>query len=149
MWASLFVRLLPARSAFSPKIWIEIRDFVEKKGGEAMRLWETLWWKMIFRFRRPRPILSVQVMVERDGDAYHAFTPGLKGIHVFGETEEEAGSHAMDAVIAYLLSLAKHNEPIPVGAFVRKEPTGEHTPEGCSLRNLTVQWPYLKSSGIS
>jgi len=57
----------------------------------------------------------VQIIVEPDEVGFHAYCPALKGVHVDGETEEEALQNARDACIAYLRSLIKHGEPIPIG----------------------------------
>ena len=55
------------------------------------------------------------IVIEPDGDGYHAYCPALKGLHTMGETRDEAIANAKDAVVAYLLSLTKHDDPIPVG----------------------------------
>ena len=60
-------------------------------------------------------ILKVKILVEEDEGSYHAFCPELKGLHVDGDTPEEVFEVAKDAVHAYLNSLIKHGEPIPVG----------------------------------
>jgi predicted RNase H-like HicB family nuclease len=57
---------------------------------------------------------TVQIRVEPDGDEYHAYCPALKGLHTCGATEQEALQHAIDAAIAYLQSLLKHGDPIPI-----------------------------------
>jgi predicted RNase H-like HicB family nuclease len=64
---------------------------------------------------------SVMVIIEPDDDRFHAFCPALKGLHVEGATEEEACKNAADAAIAYLKSLIKHQDPIPLGIIVKKE----------------------------
>lgn len=64
---------------------------------------------------------AVQVVVEPDGGQFHAYAPALKGLHVSGATEEEALKNARDAVVAYLQSLVKHGDPIPVGPWVDEE----------------------------
>lgn len=61
----------------------------------------------------------VEVVVEPDEDGFHAFCPALKGLHTCGSTEQEAVENARDAAIAYIESLMKHHEPIPVGIPVR------------------------------
>lgn len=58
---------------------------------------------------------SLQIVVEPDGDGFHAYSPVLKGLHACGETEREALENAKDAATAYLCSLIKHGDPIPVG----------------------------------
>jgi len=56
------------------------------------------------------------IVVEPDGDEFHAYVPDLKGLHTCGSTEEEALQNAKEAAIAYIQSLIKHGEPIPIGA---------------------------------
>ena len=65
--------------------------------------------------------LKVQIIIEPDGDGFHAYCPALKGLHTCGDTEEDALKNAKDAVIAYIESLIKHAEPIPIGIVERKE----------------------------
>jgi predicted RNase H-like HicB family nuclease len=62
-------------------------------------------------------IFKVRVMVEKDEGSYHAFCPDLKGLHVDGDTPEEAFAVAKDAVAAYIESLIRHGDPIPVGCI--------------------------------
>lgn len=57
---------------------------------------------------------SVPVYIEQDNGEYHAFCPVLKGLHSKGETAEEAEKNAINAVIAYIHSLIKHGDPIPL-----------------------------------
>ena len=61
---------------------------------------------------------TIDVIVEPDEDEFHAFCPALKGLHVAGHTQEEALENAADAAIAYLESLMKHDEPIPIAVIV-------------------------------
>ena len=95
--------------------------------------------------------LSITIVVEPDGDGFHAFAPGLKGLHTDGETADEALLHAVDAVRAYLESLAKHREPLPVGPDCSVQRLAEpyQVPAGAFLRHVTLQWPSLQTSGIS
>lgn len=60
-------------------------------------------------------VFAVDICVEPDDDGYHAFSPALKGLHCWGATEAEAVDNAKDAALAYIESLIKHQEPIPVG----------------------------------
>ena len=62
----------------------------------------------------------IEVVIEPDEVGFHAFCPALKGLHVSGDTEDEALQNARDAAIAYLQSLMKHGDPIPVGVIVRE-----------------------------
>jgi predicted RNase H-like HicB family nuclease len=62
-------------------------------------------------------VFVVDICVEPDDDGYHAFSPALKGLHSWGGTEAEAVENAKDAALAYIESLIKHQEPIPVGVL--------------------------------
>jgi predicted RNase H-like HicB family nuclease len=62
---------------------------------------------------------KIDIIVEPDESSFHAYCPALKGLHVGGDSKEEALQNARDAAIAYLESLIKHGEPIPVGVARR------------------------------
>lgn len=62
----------------------------------------------------------VQVIIEPDGAGFHVYCPALKGLHTCGDTEKEALENAKDAIIAYLKSLMKHGDPIPIGVEIQK-----------------------------
>jgi predicted RNase H-like HicB family nuclease len=62
---------------------------------------------------------KIDITIEPDESGFHAYCPALKGLHVDGDTKEEALQNARDAAIAYLESLIKHGEPIPVGVAKR------------------------------
>ena len=59
-------------------------------------------------------IIRVKIVIERDSVGYHAYCPDLRGLHVDGTSEDDALSNAKDAVRAYVTSLVKHGDPIPV-----------------------------------
>ena len=77
------------------------------------------------------PIFRIQIFVEPDEDVYHAYCPALTGLHTCGNTVEEAISNAEDAARAYLQSLIKHNEPLPIGICpaleAKQQSQGSHT----------------------
>jgi predicted RNase H-like HicB family nuclease len=54
----------------------------------------------------------VPIVVEVDGDGYHAYCPVLRGLHTCGATEDEALAAAVDAAVLYLESLIRHNDSI-------------------------------------
>ena len=60
------------------------------------------------------PVVEIPIIIEKDHGSYYAYSPVLKGLHVDGETEEEALKNAKEAVDVYISSLKKHNEPIPL-----------------------------------
>ncbi|OGO17579.1 MAG: hypothetical protein A2Z15_08540 [Chloroflexi bacterium RBG_16_50_11] len=65
--------------------------------------------------KKPTIGFKVDVILEPDEGGFHAYCPALKGLHVAGESKEEALRNAREAAIAYLESLIKHGDPIPVG----------------------------------
>ncbi|MBI4333834.1 MAG: type II toxin-antitoxin system HicB family antitoxin [Chloroflexi bacterium] len=66
-------------------------------------------------------ILSVDVIVEPDEPGFHAYCPALKGLHVGGDTMEEALQNARDAVELYIDSFIEHGDPIPIGVSLEQE----------------------------
>jgi len=70
--------------------------------------------KLVIGFR-------IEMIVEPDEDSFHAYCPALKGLHTCGDTEEEALQNARHAAMAYLQSLIKHGDQIPVGIVIHKE----------------------------
>jgi predicted RNase H-like HicB family nuclease len=69
------------------------------------------------------PVLEfrIEVIIEPDGTSFHAYCPAFKGLHTCGDTKEEALQNAKDAALAYLESLIKHGDPIPVGVVIQRE----------------------------
>lgn len=66
--------------------------------------------------REGQPIaFHLTIITEPDGEGFYAHAPALKGLHTCGATEEKALRNAVDAAIAYLESLLKHGDPIPIG----------------------------------
>lgn len=95
-------------------------------------------------------LLSISVVVERDENRFHAYAPALKGLHVDGETEEDAFRNAGEAISVYLESLRRHGDPLPIGPDLTvHEEIIPAVPEGAMLRSITVQWPSLRMSGTS
>ncbi len=95
--------------------------------------------------------LKFTLIVEPDGDSFHAFCPAFKGLHVDGKTEAEALRNATKAAIVYVNSLAAHGEPLPIGLdfSLDREEQIPVVPPGAFLRQLELQWPSHSKSGIS
>jgi len=95
--------------------------------------------------------LSLAVVVEKDGDSYHAYVPAFKGLHVDGDTESEALQNAAEAARVYLYSLVMHGDALPIGpdCSILREEKIPSIPVGAMLRHLELQWPSLNMSGIS
>jgi len=62
--------------------------------------------------------IKINVLVEPDGDLFHAYCPALKGLHVAGTSVEGAAELACEAAGVYLNSLLEHGDPIPTGCDV-------------------------------
>ena len=111
-------------------------------------------FKSLFRGQTKRVIpslmLKVSIIIERDGEGFYAYAPALNGLHVYGDTEAEALDYAREAVDVYLASLAKHNDPLPIGTdlTVDHAPLPE-VPAGASLRDIRVSWPTPRMSGAN
>ncbi|MBM3189677.1 MAG: type II toxin-antitoxin system HicB family antitoxin [Chloroflexi bacterium] len=58
---------------------------------------------------------ELSVIIEPDGDGFHAYSPSLPGLHTCGETEEETLENVRNAALAYLESMIKHGDPLPIG----------------------------------
>ena len=56
----------------------------------------------------------VKIVVEKDDPGFHAYAPSLKGLHMVGDTPEEALSNAKEATALYLKSMLKHSDIIPI-----------------------------------
>lgn len=99
--------------------------------------------------RKPSELtLKVTVVVEPDDTGFHAFCPGLQGVHVGGETEDEIIENIRDAIMLHLESLAAHGDPLPVGPDCVVEETERfQIPAGAFLRHLELQWPSHQTSG--
>ena len=94
--------------------------------------------------------LQFTVILEKDGNSFHAFCPAFKGLHFDGKSEKEALRNAADAVHVYVKSLVSHGEPLPVGPHCSvEEEQIPIVPPGALLRYLEIQWPSLSMSGIS
>jgi predicted RNase H-like HicB family nuclease len=58
--------------------------------------------------------MKFRVVLTRDEDGFYiAEVPSLPGCISQGKTRKEAIDNIKDAIIGYLVSLKKHNEPIP------------------------------------
>lgn len=85
--------------------------------------------------------VQVRIEIEKDGDAFYAFCPDLKGLHVDGATEQEARQNAIEAVGAYMRSLVRHDEPIPVGIIRNSASGNDNNPDhaGATVEEILVE----------
>jgi predicted RNase H-like HicB family nuclease len=90
--------------------------------------------------------LQFTVIIEPDGDSFHAYCPAFKGLHVDGADEREAIRNAGHAVSVYVKSLVSHGEPLPIGPDCNvEEEQIPVVPPGAFLRCLELQWPSLST----
>jgi len=75
---------------------------------------------------------KVGICVEDDGDGFHAYCPALKGIHVEGDTREQAVENAKVASILYIKSLIEHQDPIPIQIIKIEETKNSQQKFSCS-----------------
>src|ERR1700719_4009408 len=97
------------------------------------------WWP--FRRSSTSIRLEVSVFVEQDGAAYHAFNPALTGLHADGGTPEAAVQAFAAVLPAYVESLARHGDPLPIGTTVLRDDTLPVIPIGAIMRHVTLPWP--------
>ena len=64
--------------------------------------------------------LSIRVTIEPDDGGFYAYCPDLDDVYTCGDTPEEALNNIKDMIEAYLESLVKHDEPIPVGIIKQR-----------------------------
>ena len=57
--------------------------------------------------------VKLAIELEPDGEGFHAYCHALKGLHVQGDTEQEAIAAFREAACAYIVSLIKHGDPLP------------------------------------
>lgn len=56
--------------------------------------------------------MQFKIIVTKDGDGFHGYIPGIKGLHTTGDTLEEALRNVGDALSAYMQSMIKHKETL-------------------------------------
>ena len=67
----------------------------------------------IYRYAHNGRVYTIHV--EPDGKGWHAYSPELPGLHAGGCTKEKAHENAEEAAQAYMASIEKHGDPMPVG----------------------------------
>ena len=98
--------------------------------------------------------IRVSVVVEPDGDGFHAYCPAFTGLHMDGATEQEAIERTRRALEWYLDSLDRHGDPLPVGPDCVVENGRPRipvyaAPAGAVLKNVEVPWPSREASGAN
>jgi len=57
----------------------------------------------------------IKIVVERDGDGFYAYCPGLSEVHTCGMTHEEAVQNARNAATAILRTKKRYKNLVKVG----------------------------------
>ncbi|MBU4330909.1 MAG: type II toxin-antitoxin system HicB family antitoxin [Acidobacteriota bacterium] len=70
---------------------------------------------------------NVPVVIKKDGDGFHAYSPALSGMHTSGDTVSEALDNAKNAIVAYLMSIIKNGDPIPLCLYEHRLPKPDHS----------------------
>ena len=92
----------------------------------------------------PDDELHIAIVYEKDGEGFHAYTPGLKGVHADGATAEEAIGRAKQCVEVYLESMNKHHEKLveTEGLVILKTPPTK-------IKTAKTQWHSINQPGIN
>ena len=95
--------------------------------------------------------IAVTVVVKPDSDGFHAYAPAFKGLHVGGDTKEEALKNVCDGILWYMESLMENGEPLPLGPYlsISAKPEEPSLPEESITENLFFQWSFQKMSRTS
>jgi len=101
--------------------------------------------------RRTSLTVTVNVVVEEDGPGFHAWCPAFKGLHVAGDTTAEAIENAKVAICAYLDSIIRHGDPLPIGPdlTIKKECTELGDIPAWMIHQITFPWPIRNMFGAS
>lgn len=89
--------------------------------------------------------LSADITVKKDGDGFHASCPSFSWVHAYGKSEKEAVEGARDGIIASVLSLQKHNEPIPCCTVIEEDMVQEEAdiPKHIFRENIPISIPCM------
>ena len=56
--------------------------------------------------------LSARIIIEKDGEGYHAYIPEIIGLHTEGEDIEDALLNIGGGLVAYMRSVIKHGDKV-------------------------------------
>jgi predicted RNase H-like HicB family nuclease len=62
---------------------------------------------------------KVPIIVKKDDVGYHAFSPPLRGLHVDGDSKEEALKIGIEAAKQHLECMIEHGDMIPLSLVNR------------------------------
>ena len=83
----------------------------------------------------------VPIIVEPDTVGFHAYSPALKGLHMGGDTEQEALENALKTAKDFLEIMIQDGLPIPLSILSwdeAKRLPGTHNKEGYYTEDITI-----------
>jgi len=66
----------------------------------------------------------VKIIVEKDDDGYYSHAPSLKGLHMGGDTPEEALNNAKEGAALLLKIMVEAGDPIPIDVLEKPRKNG-------------------------
>lgn len=88
----------------------------------------------------------VTVVIEPDGEQFHAYCPALPGVHSSGPTVEEACERTIPSIERYLDFLDEQGDPHPVGPELDMDASKEiihhlPNPTESTIQSVEIPWP--------
>jgi len=80
-----------------------------------------------FKKKSKNILIEVTIYIEQDNGVFFATSPTFPGFCIEGQTEEELLVLAKDATLAYLESLIKQGDPLPISTIVKEIPPNVYT----------------------
>lgn len=95
---------------------------------------------------------KVRIVVEKDEPGYHAYAPSLPGLHMPGDTQQEALDNAREAAALMLKCMIEDGVPIPIDIIApeKKSLTAngrDHIFSG--LEEIQVTLSLNRTSGVN
>ena len=83
--------------------------------------------------------IKIPVFIEKDENGFIAYCPELKGLMADGDTEKEVLDNFANAAVAYIKSLMKHNDPLPVCSATHVEDISTKP----TIREIEIPLPVI------
>jgi len=78
-------------------------------------------------FKSERLVFRVPIVVGKDDPGYYSYSPALKGLHMPGDTEQEALDNAKETAKDFLEIMIEDGIPIPLGRLVKVQKKSHNT----------------------
>jgi len=89
--------------------------------------------------------ISINVVIEKDSTGFVAYCPELKGLIADGKDEIEVINNFEDAAKAYIKSLLKHGDPLPLCSTINVE----EIPKDSVRKNIQIPLPIFLNDSSS